>query len=445
MTDLQSLPSEVLLLTFESCDSLSQAIALSLTSKRLYSIFSSLVHSIGTDVGRRDILAFDDAVIAARATRLVLERFHEGRLPPDPFPLESLGLKAKKLSLKHVGLVLNWAHLVNCIEDTYLVNTNWGADVWLRLSELGSTAAHDWRERFHRSMYPVFLTGAVSCRIYQEPLFLDAPYGFLEQGGHRPLTYDDIERMLRWYVFNFESYEHHEPLYSHLADYFVQQSQDRAQRETPPDVYPEGAIPYELSRDHANTLYADILQCVFAYMLLSDTWNEIVLFQPKELFPDEVMAMWPRKVTVLLLDKFYPEEVSMPADAKASHNTALLKTTLDLTMPNAPYYPFLESILFELYSCSGQPSHYRLALPTPRPVLQIFQFIFRKYLGLQFSDVAFLDQWTTPPYRLFLHDEDSGSIYFEGKGVYWPDGALDILDIPDGNGDYEPYFLPFES
>ncbi|KAL5355150.1 hypothetical protein BJX96DRAFT_170395 [Aspergillus floccosus] len=444
MTGLQFLPTEGIILIFESCDSLSQAIALALTSKWLYAIFLDLVHSIGTHIGRREILAFDDAMIAARATRLVLEHFHDGHFPPDPFPLETLGFKAQKLSLKDMGLALDWAHLVNCIEDTYLVNTKWGAHVCLLFGELDSPTAHDWRERSHRSMYRVFLAGAVLCRTYQEPLFLEAPYGFFDQsGGNRPLEEDGIQQMLKYPVFNFESYEDHGPVYSQLADYFVQQSQDRAQRESPPAVYPEEAIPYNLSRDHANTLYADVLQCVFAYMLLSDTWNEIVLFQQKEEFTDGGAAKWPRKVTVLLLENFYPEEVSMPADAKASRDTVLLKTILDPNTPNVLYFPFLELNLSGLYSYSGQPNHYGQDMPTPRPPLQIFQFIFRKYLGLRFSDVAFSQEFsTTIPYRLFLCGEDSGQIYFEGKAAFWPDGAMDILDIPDGNGDYEPYFLP---
>ena len=104
MVTFLSLPPETLFLTLQSCNSLSQAITLASTCKRLHSLYSSNMHSILCQVGPRDIPALGDALMAvsfstfyclseqvvkmsqARATRIVVDHFHKGQLPPNPFP-----------------------------------------------------------------------------------------------------------------------------------------------------------------------------------------------------------------------------------------------------------------------------------------------------------------------------------------------------------------------
>lgn len=80
---------------------------------------------------------------------------------------------------------------------------------------------------------------------------------------------------------------------------------------------------------------------------------------------------------------------------------------------------------------------------TPLPPLQIFQFIFRRYLGLRVVNDAFIEVRSFAPFDMFLYSAESGDIYTEGKGAQWPEGALEILDLDDGYGDYEPYFVPW--
>lgn len=64
MPSLTSLPTESLLFILQSCDTISQAVALSSTCKRLHSVYCSNVYSVLGRLGPRDIPAFYDAVVA---------------------------------------------------------------------------------------------------------------------------------------------------------------------------------------------------------------------------------------------------------------------------------------------------------------------------------------------------------------------------------------------
>jgi hypothetical protein len=64
MPSLTSLPIDCLLLIFQSCDTISQAVTLSSTYKLIHSVYSSNFYSVLSRVGPRDIPAFNEALIA---------------------------------------------------------------------------------------------------------------------------------------------------------------------------------------------------------------------------------------------------------------------------------------------------------------------------------------------------------------------------------------------
>lgn len=196
---LHLLPAECLLLVLKSCESPSQALTLSSICKLMHSIFLLNLPSILRNIGRSQTLAFENALMAvstilhdadleqfrsslskildksiasiadlapskARATKISLDCFHKGELPPDPFPFDALGSK-KKPSLQEFQHVFEWEHLIKCIENICLKNTEWGK-ACAGVASPNSSAWLYWRENLHRSVYRVFLIGAVLCRKY---------------------------------------------------------------------------------------------------------------------------------------------------------------------------------------------------------------------------------------------------------------------------------------
>ncbi|KAL4747075.1 hypothetical protein BDW72DRAFT_209879 [Aspergillus terricola var. indicus] len=430
MTTFLSLPSETLLLTFQNCNSLSLVISLASTCKRLHSVYSN-TQSIFCHVGSREIPAFSDALMAVRATRIVVEYFYKGQLPPEPFPFDSLSADARRISFEGLRQILDWEHLIRCIEDFCLHNTEWGQDCYFHVKQATKTAPPPenwlkWQGRFHRSMYHSFLMGAVLCRVYQQPLGPsdDRPGHLFEdintrlQGGEPVLRNDEMDYLLRYPVFNFEAYEGHEPIYGQLADFLVQHSQHRAQsRSTFPDFYPEDAIPNNLDRERASLLYAET----------KDNEN-----------PD--IESLSRRVTIVPLGSFYPEQIAMPARVQDAHQTRLLKFPLLQETGESSWNPsarFISLFLDVMHSSSGQSSHYADSFPTPPPPLQIFQFISRKFLGLRFSDEAFDVEDVDAAHKLFVHHPAASGIYEDE----WPDLIPSIFDTPYGGGEYDVYYL----
>ena len=63
MASIISLPIDCILLILQSCDKLSQAIALSSTCKLLHSAYSSNSYGVFRHVGSRDIFTFNEALM----------------------------------------------------------------------------------------------------------------------------------------------------------------------------------------------------------------------------------------------------------------------------------------------------------------------------------------------------------------------------------------------
>lgn len=119
----------------------------------------------------------------------MLEHFQKGQFPPVHFPLDSLSVEAQEPSSDDVRQVLDWEHMVRCIENICLHNTEWGQHCYyyVRKANVKKRPPPEWltwRDNFRRSMYQSLLMGAVLCREYQAPLAPlnkdDLPKHFLE-------------------------------------------------------------------------------------------------------------------------------------------------------------------------------------------------------------------------------------------------------------------------
>ncbi|KAL4895355.1 hypothetical protein BDV59DRAFT_153874 [Aspergillus ambiguus] len=130
-------------------------------------------------VGQRAIFAFDDALISRRATRIIVEHFHRGELPPGLFPWSALSVEKQNLIQADMRAIHDREHLMDCIEG------------------ISSGVAHKahwiknvtrWRN-FRRTFYQSLLFNAVLCRAYQEPFHSprlnDLSGSFLENFGQR--------------------------------------------------------------------------------------------------------------------------------------------------------------------------------------------------------------------------------------------------------------------
>ncbi|KAJ5199518.1 hypothetical protein N7472_004722 [Penicillium cf. griseofulvum] len=403
--------------------------------------------------GRRDIPAFNEAIIAVRATKIVVEHFQKGQFPPTPFPLP-LGVNAQEPSSDEVQQVLDWEHLIRCIEDICFHNTEWGRQCHYLIYEANSAKRPSkwftWRQNFRRSMYQSFMMGAVLCRAYQESLAPsnkdDLPEHFLEnfdkrlEDPHNPenplMTSDEMAYLLKYPVFNFEAYDDQHPIYGQLADFLRQQAENHQPFESEIlDMYPEDATPDQIDRDHAKVLYAEIVQCLFSSMTLLEFEGAPKIFKEE----DEKAEKLSREVTIVPLGLFYPERFTMPANPRTAHKALLLKQPLSQKKKCTTWHPssqFMNIFLEIMYSSSGQPNHYGEEYPTPPPPLQVFQYVSRTFLGLRFSDDAFEDEDVDAAHKLFMHHPLICGIFLDG----WPDLIPTLFDTLDGEGEYDAYY-----
>ncbi|KAJ5218404.1 uncharacterized protein N7498_000503 [Penicillium cinerascens] len=344
-------------------------------------------------------------------TRIVVEHFNRGQFPPQPFPLDSLSASA--ISSKDIRQVLDWENLMRGIEDIYLNNVEWAREMYndLGIRDPGQLSPEwfIWKENFRRSIYQFFFMGEVLCRSHQEPLSESPKHLFqdrdirLEQPDKPLLKSEEMAYLLKFPVFNFEDYAHHEAIYNDIAELFRKQTEHRPPSLDNPellDAYPEDAVSPQLDRYHAETLHAEMIQC-------------------------------------LLSRSFYSEAIALPDNPKNSHKTLLLKEAIPRSKDSVwrSCSPFMNRILEIMHSFSGQPSHYKEQYPTPPPPMQIFQDILRKYLGLRFSDDAFEVEDLDAPDHLFVHYQEMGHLFLDR----WPELVPSLFDLDDGT-EYEAYY-----
>lgn len=188
--------------------------------------------------------------------------------------------------------------------------------------------------------------GAALCRKYQEPLSLSSsaddrvihpPPKFLksllyysfDEGNADTWNpnHPDVQYLMNYSILNFGAYEEHEPIYGPLAGFLPQQNKNRAQsqRESLPKhpAYPQGVTTHYIDNAHAAILYIETMGCWFAFMTISGYAYWPTFVEPFRRIPENASQL-NRKIQVILPDKFYPEELSMPTHA---HNAWQLLQT----------------------------------------------------------------------------------------------------------------------
>lgn len=380
-----------------------------------------------------------------------MDHFHNGQFPPKPFPL-FLGVESRKPSWEEMRQVFDWEHLIRCIEDICLHNTEWGrqspyfdktAD-----SETPSPEWLTWRQNFRRSMYRSLMMGAVLCGEYQEPLALSnkdgIPKGFLEDLQDRIdrddpdepfMRSDEMAYLLKYPVFNFEAYDDHHSIYGQLAEFLQRQTANH--RQISPeirDMYPQYASLEEVARDHAVIFQAEMVQCLKSCMTLSNHYGASEIFKEENKSLDKCA----RSVTIVRLGSFYPERIAMPANPHNAHQMLLPAEPLPQNKENTAWNSsshLMSAILGFMHDFSGQPNHYAGGFPTPPPPLQVFQYVARRFLGLRFLDDAFDGEWVEAAHIQFAHYPQISDIFLDEPP---DDGSM--FDTLDGEGQYNVYY-----
>ncbi|KAL2072839.1 hypothetical protein VTL71DRAFT_12182 [Oculimacula yallundae] len=440
---LLTIPIELLALIFEACDDFSQVVALASVSKDTHAAWATNSAGIIWSVGRSQIRSFEDALMAVRATAIVSRAYLAGESPP-PVTVQSLSGSSKLPNLAELKEVFNMQYLVRCIEWMYFNSEQDHANnstmdslfpdmVYGRFPaadrrlpgyqnevnpEVTSATMESFRDSFYRAMYRILLAGALLARVYMAPMFQakdDGKEAFLARvgepgasyyrkhqdkidssGGEYHPTPEDFAYLQTFPVYNYDvtdwseagvwKYQEYESAFGSFASWIVENGREK-QRNDPRflgDSEPEWAEdPADVGavRELMLLLVAfDHFNCKFC----NDTWYEQM---------SQATGTKPRggrTVTIVRFGHFQLEQASMPTDFSE------LKEGYIFT----DYHPALEGsrgedipIQFDFWNLVNWhiKSRYvaRWHAPGSPPMLELWHFALRRYLGLGFKTWMF--------------------------------------------------------
>ncbi|KAF3941582.1 hypothetical protein ABW19_dt0206797 [Dactylella cylindrospora] len=190
-TSILGAPVEVLSRIFEFCDLFSQAIALASTCKALYSVWVENEAYILHKLAGNTIVAYDDALVAVRATEIAIDQSQslaDGKvtfISPSEDPLRRLDdflPRNRKASTEEIQQVLGFKQLVDCtfhaISNGHRAGINprryWTLPeelIGLRLLRNGGEVHESTKFNIYSSFYLSFLAGAVLSKHYMGLFF----------------------------------------------------------------------------------------------------------------------------------------------------------------------------------------------------------------------------------------------------------------------------------
>ncbi|KAK6355601.1 hypothetical protein TWF696_004700 [Orbilia brochopaga] len=196
-----SLPNEIHIHIFKKCDTFSQALAIGATCKRTKDLWKSHHKAVLDDIGRNSIIAFDDALIAVRATEIAEQQYQvmalraggaqiTGVEPPEVIEPSRLGPQAIAPNIEEIVRVLDMQRLVDyvlylgheakdlhllCLQRNPLLRPkqpcSFSPDDEISFSVAGPGDEIDFK--VYSSMYRYFTVSAVVSKAYWEPFFSD--------------------------------------------------------------------------------------------------------------------------------------------------------------------------------------------------------------------------------------------------------------------------------
>ena len=362
--------------------------------------------------------------------------------PPHPFPFNELGSKFKSPTVEELKDVLDFRHLVRCSEYMFLHGTKYGhfSDMgagWINES-FDESEMLQFRDRFHRAVYRVFLAGAVLYRAFNEPFdlarrkqgneaFLNFSTGEFEIDEDNfpkiryPISAEDIEYLRTFAVYNFDAEddsdvgrwrdETYNLLFGPLSKYLVDDGEARGLQKDR-EVQESGTV-YEEDEYAESDFGPGVQGSIEEIMLLIGAYEQLIpqitnadgaRSQGRQQRPSEEFGgERTRTITVIIFGIFALEEICMPTVVEESGNSILIarpyhsqpqkENTQDRnsfeTSGKALYtHVDIPHVIQRLFCASRRPNR-QDGYPIPPPDYQLFVFAARKYLGLRFESSFF--------------------------------------------------------
>ncbi|KAH7400466.1 hypothetical protein BKA64DRAFT_642610 [Cadophora sp. MPI-SDFR-AT-0126] len=439
---LLSGPPEIVVGILIECQTFPDLISVILTTKYVHSIWLSNMSTIIWQVGRSALPAFEYALLAVRATNLVRNAVREGRTPPNPLPIHELCSKPQQAQLSELNDLLNFQHLVKCVEHMCVTSEDWGIypsgymeSITEEIARVKSPSeVRVWRERFYRAMYRTFFAGAVFYGAYNEPFSSSAsrPEGVPRECLRK---YDPARDPA-----TFEYYDWSEPIFPPESSQYLQRfllynnSAPDEQEQSVFDAFAEWIVEDGKRLASANQcrpfldLDSSQVSGVWELMAMLCAYQLLMVLQPKfangngrggyghwhdrhyEDTPDE--AFWDldwrparqeipgetREVTVILFGVFGLEDITMPvvvedtseSNLLIANPSHLLKDSADpiLDPEGAPQNVDIYSLQQYMFAQSGLPNHNDEHEMCPLD-FKLFKFILKTRFGLQFGNTTF--------------------------------------------------------
>ncbi|KAH3270084.1 hypothetical protein KXV64_002598 [Aspergillus fumigatus] len=392
-----TLVPEIIIQILNHFETVEEVVVCASACRRFHGVWLCHAPQVIWTIAQRQILAFNDALMAVRATKIVLESFEKEELPPDPFPLSTLSGPVRKPSISEFQQVRDLEHLAKCAEQIFVEEGRGLKDEIRNDQPDGATLWVRWRERFHSSIYRVLLAGAILSRAYQEPMYFAAEWGlpnFLEKYVEA-LASGGMSGEPRVDAFMEAS--------GLLEIFFVQQGKTRAHQsnlhEQTTAILPPFAAPQALSRSEAAVVFVELGQLFFALEVLTGIQDRQPIIvngdgsdeHGRTRIAPDLLYKPARTTPVLLFGTFFPEYISMPAKAADAVDSHLVATPLSRTSLTRSGVGFqhIYQFLYDLYQMAGRDNEFSSQNPARYPHHQFFEYMFREYLGLQFVDREF--------------------------------------------------------
>ncbi|GFF67526.1 probable 4-hydroxy-2-oxoglutarate aldolase, mitochondrial [Aspergillus lentulus] len=390
---------EIIIQILKNFETVEEVVVCASACRRFHDVWLCHAPQIIWSIAQKQILALDDALMAVRATEIVLESFQKEELPPDPFPLSTLSGAVRRPSLREFRQVRDFEHLAKCAEQIYVGDEEDLKNEIQRDQSDGAALWVLWRERFHSSIYRVLLAGAVLYRAYQEPMYFAANWGlpnFLEKYvealasddmSSEPVGGDELDYLMTFAPYKLGEGGGIHGSFKALGEFLVQQGKKRAHQfnlhEQTTEILPPFAAPQGLSSSEAAVVFVELGQLLFALEVLTGIQDRQPIIVNGNGSEEHGRPELPRIFSTslperLLLCYLEPSFLSI----SQLQQRPLMQSTLILSL-------LLFRFLYDLHRMAGRDNEFSSQNPARYPHHQFFEYMLREYLELRFVDSEF--------------------------------------------------------
>ncbi|KAM0279314.1 hypothetical protein ACHAQH_004661 [Verticillium albo-atrum] len=317
-------------------------------------------------VGQKDIPAFEDALMAVRATNFVRPAFEAGELPPRLGPMADLTGNSRKPTPAELTQVMQMQHVAKCLEHMFFYSHRliFGKSMWTGLvhpsdpdhivgADFGQDKAErarlllSWKESFRRATYRLFLTAAALAHAYHEPFFrsFEQGAGYFAEPATRESMKKDEAYLGKFAVFNYEHLADKDAeVFEPVSSWIVEAARTEGSRRNFIPFWKRPAYLAQMSEEEEEE--EDDIEAttgpltdldIFPLWELMRMWTAHELAQirlksgtdtdsPSTEFLDALDSSRKRKTSVVLFGTFQLTELTMPARIEDTEHMLILAT-----------------------------------------------------------------------------------------------------------------------